>query len=99
MLRKEPSSKPNKVLVTFEFPSAPWVKRVHLVGDFNNWDEQATPMVHRPREKVWQVRLELDRGARYEFRYLVNDSEWLNDWHADEYVPNIHGSDNSVVRT
>lgn len=99
MLKKEQASRQGKILVTFEFPAASWVKEVHLVGDFNGWDEQATPMTLLPRQKVWQVRLELDRDAEYQFRYLANRSEWLNDWHADRYVPNIHGSDNSVVTT
>lgn len=97
MLRKEVSPNNHTVYVTFEFPAAPGVKEVHLVGDFNNWDERATPLNAAAGKKTWQVRLELEKGAEYQFRYLVNSAEWLNDWHADRYVPNIHGSDNSVV--
>lgn len=36
-------------------------------------------------------------GQRYRFRYPVDGREWLNDWHADDYVENSCGSDNSVV--
>lgn len=99
MIKKEPSPRPNKVLVTFEFPAMSWARRVHLVGDFNQWNEEATPLELDEAHQVWRVRLELDRGREYQFRYLVNQESWHNDWHADKYVPNIHGSDNSVVVT
>jgi len=99
MLTKTPSSDPNKVVVAFEFPAASWVAAVHLAGDFNQWDERGLPLGVINGRQVWQVKLELDRGAAYQFRYLVNQETWHNDWHADGYVPNIHGSDNSVVIT
>ena len=41
----------------------------------------------------------LPKGNEYQFRYLVNGRDWHNDWHADKYVPNKYGSDNSVVVT
>ena len=72
-------------------------RTVHLVGDFNDWNETSTPMTLDKRAGTWSVRLELDKGTDYQFRYLVNQLNWHNDWHADRYVPNIHGSDNSVI--
>jgi hypothetical protein len=41
--------------------------------------------------------IELEAGRRYRFRYLVDGKEWLNDWHADDYVENPYGSNDSVV--
>lgn len=99
MIRKEPSSKPNKVMVIFEYPAGNRIESVHLVGDFNNWNETTTPMALDKRAGLWHVRMDLDKGNEYQFRYLVNQSTWHNDWHADRYVPNIHGSDNSVIST
>ncbi|HIC89977.1 MAG TPA: glycoside hydrolase family 13 [Anaerolineae bacterium] len=99
MIRKRPSPNPGRVLVTFELPSAIWAERVNLVGDFNNWDTTATPMEQSKDDSAWRVTLELEAGREYQFRYLVNGTEWHNDWHADEYVPNEYGGDNSVVVT
>lgn len=99
MIKKEASSNNGKVIVMFEYPAAARAATVHLVGDFNHWDEHATAMQRDARAGVWRVRLELDRGRDYQFRYLVDGSSWHNDWHADRYVPNIHGSDNSVIST
>ena len=99
MLKKEPSSTAGKTWVAFEYPAANRAQSVHLVGDFNDWNESATPMMRDLSAGLWRARLELDRGREYQFRYLVDQSTWHNDWHADRYVPNIHGSDNSVVET
>lgn len=99
MIIKGASPNNGKIYVTFEYPAAARAVSVHLVGDFNRWDEQATAMQRDSRTGVWRVRLELDKGRDYQFRYLVDGGSWHNDWHADRYVPNIHGSDDSVVST
>jgi 1,4-alpha-glucan branching enzyme len=85
--------------VTFKLPrdAAPSAKRVHLVGDFNAWDAQATPM-KKLKNGEYSATLDLTAGRRYQFRYLIDDRAWENDWHADEYVPTPYGNgDNSVV--
>jgi 1,4-alpha-glucan branching enzyme len=70
---------------------------VFLVGDFNHWDERATPMT-RMRNGDFQVTLELDAGRVYQYRYLLNGVVWENDWYADEYVPTPYGDcENSVI--
>jgi 1,4-alpha-glucan branching enzyme len=70
---------------------------VHVVGDFNQWDETATPM-RKLRGGGFSVTLDLAVGREYQFRYLVNASDWVNDWAADKYVPTEYpGVENSVV--
>lgn len=86
-----------KVKVVFALPAALWADTIHVVGDFNDWDERATPL--RQTESGWLVTLELDAGKAYQYRYLFNGSEWHNDWQADAYEPNQFGGDNSVVIT
>lgn len=99
MIKKEPSSNAGKILVTFEYPGGSRTQSVHLVGSFNAWNETATPLKRKGRDTTWRVQLELDKGTEYQFRYLVDQKSWHNDWHADRYVPNIHGSDDSVITT
>lgn len=70
---------------------------IHLVGDFNAWQPGATPL--RLCKRGWCVGIELPVGCAYRYRYLLNGCRWLNDWHADGYLPNIHGGDDSVVVT
>ncbi|MBU0491368.1 MAG: isoamylase early set domain-containing protein [Chloroflexi bacterium] len=89
-----------RVRVTFEVPSSIWAETIHLVGDFNDWDQRAHPLKKsRNGDAAWRVTLDLEPGRAYQFRYLVDGREWHNDWQADAYVPNPFGGDNSVVRT
>jgi hypothetical protein len=46
----------------------------------------------------YTVKLELERGREYQFRYLIDETKWENDWNADKYVKSAYGdSDNSVI--
>ena len=83
--------------VTFQLPKKIKAKKVSLAGEFNNWDESANPL--KKVKGVWKTTLELQQGQEYQFRYLVNGSEWHNDDAADKYVPNNVNGDNSVVVT
>jgi hypothetical protein len=86
------------VKVTFRLPheAAPEAARVSLVGDFNAWNADATPM-KRLRDGSFTAVVELEQGRQYRFRYLIEGIRWENDWHADSYVQNAFGGDDSVV--
>jgi 1,4-alpha-glucan branching enzyme len=93
-LKSRPVSK-----VTFRLPpdAAPEAEKVHLVGDFNDWKTDATPMA-RLKNGEFKVCLDLEIGREYRFRYLIGDDTWENDWDADKYVPSdIAEDENSVV--
>ncbi len=96
MLKKQYFKTKDTCKVTFSLPAAVQAETVYLVGDFNDWQEEATPM-KRHRDGSFSITLELEKGREYQFRYLVNGSEWHNDWQADRYVPNPFSGDNSVV--
>lgn len=53
----------------------------------------------QPMNGDWKYTLELERGREYQFRYLINGEQWLNDPNAAKYVPNPFGSENFVVVT
>ena len=98
MLKKQYLKSKPLCKVTFYTPSAIAAESVYLVGDFNNWDEEATPM-ELMKDGRFRVTLSLETGKEYQFRYLVDKTEWHNDWEADKYVPNPFSGDNSVVVT
>ncbi len=70
----------------------------YLVGDFNNWDEKATPMTQL-KSGSFKITLDLEPDREYQFRYLVNGNQWHNDWDAEKYVANPFSGDNSVIST
>lgn len=98
MLKKQFLKSKPVCKVTFYTPDALQADTVHLVGDFNNWSETDTPM-KQLKDGRFSVTLDLEAGREYQFRYLINGTEWHNDWEADKYVPNPFIGDNSVVST
>ena len=92
--------KSGKVKVEFVLPDAiaAEVETAFVVGDFNDWSETATPMTRLKNGKV-KVTIEVEPNREYQFRYLINDNQWHNDWDADRYVANPFSGDNSVVNT
>ena len=85
--------------VTFRVPSeaAKDANTVHIVGDFNNWDIYATPL-KKLKDGSFTVTLDLEKDKEYQFRYLIDETTWENDWSADKYVPTPFGNaENSVV--
>ena len=85
--------------VTFRLPSeaAKDANTVHIVGDFNNWDIYANPL-KKLKDGTFTITLDLEKDKEYQFRYLIDETTWENDWSADKYVPTPFGNaENSVV--
>jgi 1,4-alpha-glucan branching enzyme len=84
-----------RLLVTFTVADPNRAQHeIHLVGDFNDWDPEATPMLTNAGTHT--VALALQPGRRYRFRYLSSHDGWFNDdtgWH--EY--NEFGQQNCVL--
>ncbi|MBI5957387.1 MAG: isoamylase early set domain-containing protein [Chloroflexi bacterium] len=92
--------KSGKVKVEFVLPDAIAAEAVSVfvVGDFNDWSETATPMTQLKNGK-FKITIELEPDREYRFRYLVNGTQWHNDWNADKYVANPFSGDDSVINT
>jgi len=84
--------------ITFRLPkdAVGQARKVTVVGDFNKWDSEASPMKKR-RNGDFETTLELPVGKEYRFRYLIDGHRWENDWCADKYEQNPYGCDDSVV--
>ena len=84
--------------VTFSLPkeATNGAKEVKLVGDFNNW-EKKKGILMKLKDGKFTTSLNFKSGEEHQFRYLIDNERWVNDWHADKYVPTPFGVDNSVV--
>ncbi|MEQ9289882.1 MAG: isoamylase early set domain-containing protein [Cyclobacteriaceae bacterium] len=70
---------------------------VNLVGDFNDWNETSTELT-KLKSGGFKLVMELPVGQEYQFRYLVNGSQWMNDSSADKFVSNgISDEQNCVI--
>ncbi|WP_296326004.1 isoamylase early set domain-containing protein [uncultured Treponema sp.] len=100
MALKKSYSKDKKTCnVTFTVSSeaAQGAKTVTIAGDFNSWSSTETPL-KKGKDGSFSVKLGLEAGKEYQFRYLLDGERWENDWAADKYIPAPFSStDNSVV--
>jgi 1,4-alpha-glucan branching enzyme len=98
MVSKKFVKSKNTFEVTFTLPEGIDAQKASVAGDFNSWDASQTPM--KKSKGVWQAKVTgLEQNREYQFRYVVNDTEWLNDPTADKQVANNVGGENSVVST
>ncbi len=89
-------SKKTTCKVTFQLPPSVNAQAIALVGEFNDWQPDATPM-KRNRDGSFSASLNLATQHEYRFRYLLDGERWENDVNADRFVPNGFGSEDSVV--
>ena len=71
---------------------------IAVVGDFNNWDCTIN-LMKKQKSGVFVSTLNLSIDTVYQFRYVVDGTEWINDDMADDYVPSSISDDkNGVLR-
>ena len=72
-------------------------KKVNIVGEFNNWNINATPM-KKLKSGAFTATVDLTQGKEHQFRYLMDNTDWGNDPTADKAVPTPYeDSENSVI--
>lgn len=73
---------------TFSLPKEAVVnaKEVALLGEFNSWDLDEAVQMKKQKNGTFEATIELAVGRHYEFRYLIDNTNWENDWVADNYV-------------
>ncbi len=89
------------VKVTFN-PAAEVVnggKEVILLGDFNNWNPELGLNLKKQKDGSFKGILELETGNEFQFKYLIDGMNWINDTEADAFVASPYGAENSIVST
>jgi len=76
------------------FCDAPQAAQVSLVGDFNDWDPNATPMVRQPDGR-WTASLEVTHGS-HGYVFLV-DGEVVLDPNATGKTRNLRNQPVSLL--
>lgn len=75
--------------------AAPGARTVTLVGDFNAWAKEATPLATAAAPGVWTVSVPLSPG-RHEYAFIVDGERWVVDPLA-AVVTDDFGTESSVV--
>ncbi len=71
--------------VTFSI-EAKEANSVAVIGDFNGWDSNATPL-KKLKNGTFKGTADLEKDQSYEFRYAV-DEDYVNDEEADAFIWN-----------
>lgn len=81
--------------VTFEV-AAKEANNVSVVGDFNKWNSEATPLKKLKNGKFKGV-VPFEKGSAFEFKYII-DGAYVNEESADTYKWNDYAnSENGVL--
>jgi len=69
-----------------------------LLGDFNNWNsDKGIPLSVQPNGS-FAASVDLEPGKSYQYRFLLNNGTWVNDWAAQQYVQDaVFGVENSLI--
>ena len=81
-------------VVRFVF-RAPAAHQVALVGDFNGWAKDVTPLVAASEQGTWTVSVTVPKG-RHEYAFIVDGERWSPDPFAAR-VADEFGTESSVV--
>jgi diguanylate cyclase (GGDEF)-like protein len=72
------------------------VSSVALVGNFNNWDKDYDFM-YPVNQSEYEFIISLNPGV-YQYKFVIDGTEWIPDPSRPERCPDTMGGDNSVLR-
>lgn len=86
--------------ITFTLPAVALegASEAYLLGDFNNWNSDRAPKLEKQKDGSYKTVAKLEEGRTYEYRFLLNNGRWVNDYNAQSYT-NAQGLhvDNCVI--
>lgn len=81
-----------KVKFSFKVENAETIEILGLNSDWQN-----AVIMSRKKDGSFSADVNLPKDSKHEFKYLVNETEWINEPDADGEQPNIYGGSNSVI--
>jgi 1,4-alpha-glucan branching enzyme len=81
-----------KVKFSFKTDNA---EKVQICGLNSDW--QNAVIMTRKKDGTFTADVTLRKDSKHQFKYLVNEKEWLNEPQADGQEPNGLGGSNSVI--
>lgn len=68
---------------------------VAIAGLNGNWETLIS--MSKKKDGSFSAEISLPKESQHEFKYVVNESEWINEPDADTQQPDGFGSSNSVI--
>ncbi len=58
-----------------------------VLGDFNNWTPGQEFELKKEEDGTFKTSVQLEAGKTYQYRFLLNNGRWQNDYNAQDYAP------------
>jgi hypothetical protein len=68
---------------------------VEILGLNSDWENSV--IMRRKKDGSFSADVSLPKETRHEFKYRVDEAQWINDDQADGETTNIYGSSNSLL--
>lgn len=68
---------------------------VEILGLNSDWENSI--VMSKKKDGTFSTEVSLQKDLQHEFKYRVNQTEWVNEPEADAQLPNVYGGTNSVV--
>jgi 1,4-alpha-glucan branching enzyme len=81
-----------KVKFSFKIENAETVEILGLNSDWQN-----SVIMSKKKDGSFIADVTLPKDSKHEFKYRVNETEWINEPEADSQAPNEYGGSNSVI--
>ena len=81
-----------KVKFSFKVENAETIEILGLNSDWQN-----SIIMSKKKDGSFGADVNLPKDSKHEFKYLVNETLWMNEPEADSEVPNEFGGSNSVI--
>ena len=74
---------------------APDAEKVEILGLNSDWKNSVA--MKKKKDGSFSCDISLPKNTQHEFKYLINESIWINEPEANSEQPNIFGGNNSVL--
>lgn len=81
-----------KVKFSFTVENA---ETVEILGLNSDWENSV--IMKKKKDGTFSTEVNLPKETKHEFKYRINETEWVNDPEADAQAPNAFGGSNSVI--
>lgn len=68
---------------------------VEILGLNSDWENSI--IMKKKKDGSFTAEVNLPKDSKHEFKYRINENEWVNDLEADGQEPNEYGGTNSVL--
>lgn len=81
-----------KVKFSFTVENA---ETIEILGLNSDWENSV--VMSKKKDGSFTADVNLPKDSKHEFKYLVNETLWINEPEADGETPNVYGGSNSLL--